>query len=150
MLIREARRGDEAEIIDLVIELAIFEKEPNAVVNTPEKLAADLFDFHYCEALVVEDDDEKIIGYAIYYTSYSTWNGPCLYLEDIYITQVRRNEGIGQKLFQRVVDEAKVRKVRRMDWQVLKWNVGALNFYERNGATIDGDWYNGRLFFKET
>lgn len=146
MEIRKAQRGDESAIIDLIIELAVFEKEPDAVKNTPEKLASDLFNSRYCEALVVEDNN-LIVGYAIYYMSYSTWNGPCLYLEDIYITDSYRNAGIGGQLFKKVVDIAKARKVRRMDWQVLKWNEGAIRFYERVGATLDSEWLNGRMFF---
>lgn len=147
MIIREAQRGDEFAIIDLIVELAVFEKEPDTVLNTPEQLASDLFDSKYCEALVVEDQNQ-IIGYAIYYTSYSTWNGPCLYLEDLCITQSQRNKGFGLELFRRVIEIAKSRKVRRMDWQVLQWNADAIKFYEREGAIMDGEWYNGRLFFK--
>ena len=146
MKIRKARPGDEHEIIDLIIELAVFEKEPDSVINTPANLAKDLFKNQLCECTVVEENG-SLIAYAIYYTSYSTWNGACLYLEDIYVTTNKRGSGVGKALFGHVVEIAKERKVKRMDWQVLKWNTDAIHFYEREGATIDEDWYNGRLFF---
>lgn len=146
MTIRWAKPGDEDSIIGLIQELATFENEPDAVINTAEQLAIDLFDKNVCEAFVLELDS-TIIGFALFYTSYSTWNGACVYLEDLYIQEAHRRSGLGEQLFNRVVEEAKKRKVRRMDWQVLDWNEPAIKFYKKLGATIDEDWYNGRLFF---
>lgn len=146
MTIRWAKPGDEDSIIGLIQELATFENEPEAVINTAEQLAIDLFDKKVCEAFVLELD-KTIIGFALFYTSYSTWNGACVYLEDLYIQEAHRRTGLGEQLFNRVVEEAKKRKVRRMDWQVLDWNEPAIKFYKKLGATIDEDWYNGRLFF---
>jgi len=146
MLVRAASPGDEHRIVELIIELAVFEKEPHAVKNNPEKLRKDLFEKKLCEAFVGEVDG-MIQGYAIYYTSYSTWNGPCLYLEDIYVSEAHRQSGLGSLLFDTVKNEAVTRNVPRMDWQILAWNELALEFYERKGATIDKDWVNGRLFF---
>lgn len=146
--IRRAQPGDETGIHRLIVELAVYENEPDAVFNTPEQLAIDIFERKVCEAFVVEYEGE-IIAYAIFYTNYSTWNGACIYLEDICITEQYRRKGIGEKLFQKVVDVAQERKVRRMDWQVLDWNTPAIKFYEKIGATIDKEWYNGRLFFNQ-
>jgi ribosomal protein S18 acetylase RimI-like enzyme len=70
-----------------------------------------------------------------------------LYLEDFYVKAIHRRRGIGEKLFESVVEIAKKRKVRRMDWQVLEWNEPALSFYRKQGALLDSEWVNGRLFF---
>lgn len=146
-MIREAIRGDEVAIIELIRELAVYEKEPlSSVKNTPEQLAIDLFDRGVCHAYVAEIDNQ-VVGYAIYYFSYSTWNGVCLYLEDLYVQPQHRDKKLGSSLFDAVVAKAKELKVRRMDWQILEWNELALDFYRYKGATIDGDWLNGRLFF---
>ncbi len=149
-MIREAKSGDEYAIIDLIKELAVYEKEPlSSVKNTPAQLAKDLFNDRICSAYVVQIKD-KVVGYAIYYFSYSTWNGVCLYLEDLYVQPEHRDKRIGSTLFDAVVSKAKEMKVRRMDWQIIHWNEPALDFYRHKGATIDGDWLNGRLFFNDT
>ncbi|PWL32896.1 MAG: GNAT family N-acetyltransferase [Fluviicola sp. XM-24bin1] len=148
MIIRKAQRGDEQAILDLIKGLAEFEKEPDAVVNTAEKLAEDLFDNELCEALVIAFP-ERVIGFALYYMAYSTWKGQILYLEDLYVLPEYRGTGAGSKLFDKIVNIAKERNCARMDWQVLDWNDDAIAFYERKGATIDKDWYNGRMFFPE-
>lgn len=144
--IRKAERGDEHALMGLVQELADFEKAPAEVINTPEQLAIDLFDDKLCDCYVYEVDG-VVRGMALYYISYSTWRGRCLYLEDLYIQPAYRRSGIGMKLFQTLVDEAKTLKVKRMDWQVLDWNESAIKFYEKIGATLDPEWINGRLFF---
>jgi GNAT superfamily N-acetyltransferase len=144
--IRKAKRGDELVLMGLVHELAEFEKAPDEVINTPEQLAIDLFDDKICDCFVYEIEG-IIRGMALYYISYSTWRGRCLYLEDLYIQPDFRRGGIGQKLFQTLVDEAKEMGVKRMDWQVLDWNDSAIQFYKKIGATLDPEWINGRLFF---
>jgi GNAT superfamily N-acetyltransferase len=88
-----------------------------------------------------------VVGFALFYTNYSTWKGKCLYLEDLYVLPEFRRIGAGSALFERVIDEAKKRKVRRMDWQVLDWNEPAIEFYKKKGALLDPEWINGRLFF---
>ncbi|WP_242494557.1 GNAT family N-acetyltransferase [Brumimicrobium glaciale] len=144
--IRKAKRGDELALMGLVHELAEFEKAPDEVINTPEQLAIDIFDDKICDCFVYEIEG-IIRGMALYYISYSTWRGRCLYLEDLYIQPDFRRGGIGQKLFQTLVDEAKEMGVKRMDWQVLDWNDSAIQFYKKIGATLDPEWINGRLFF---
>jgi len=146
MNIRKAEPKDVESILDLIIGLAVYENEPDQVENTVEKLHHDLFEANYCEALVAEQDD-IIIGFAIYYTSYSTWKGPCIYLEDLFVLEAYRKTGIGSQLFDRVVQIAKERGVKRMDWQVLDWNEPAIQFYKKKKATLDPEWLNGRLFF---
>jgi GNAT superfamily N-acetyltransferase len=144
--IRTAISGDEQAIFNLIKELALYEKAPEQVTNTPEQLAIDLFRDKICEAIVAIKDTE-IIGFALYYISYSTWKGRCLYLEDFYVQENKRNCGAGGMLFDQVVKIAKELGVKRMDWQVLEWNQLALNFYEKRKAILDPEWINGRLFF---
>lgn len=147
MNIREARIGDEESIHGLISELALYEKAPNEVTNTVAKLRVDLFVDRVCEALVVENEVSEVVGFALYYQSYSTWKGRCLYLEDFYIKPDFRRGGIGSELFNQVVEIAKKWQVKRMDWQVLDWNEPAIEFYKKHQAVLDPEWVNGRLFF---
>ena len=147
-MIRTATRQDVAAIFQLIEELASFERAPEQVVNTPAQLEIDLFDDQICSAIVATHPDNTVVGFALYYISYSTWKGRCLYLEDFYVQESDRKQGYGQALFDEVVRTAKQMGVKRMDWQVLDWNHTALNFYRRNHATLDPEWINGRLFFE--
>ena len=148
IIYRDAKPGDEQSIHQLINQLAIFELEPSAVINTPKAIHRHLFIDKICFAIVAEkEDDQEIIAFALYYFSYSTWKGVCLYLEDIYVLESYRKFKIGQTLFDRVVAEAKKNKVPRMDWQVLNWNHPAINFYKKNNAELSDQWLNGRLFF---
>ena len=146
MIIRKAIQGDEDGIFKLIQALALYEKAPEQVTNTAGNLAKDLFEEHICDALVTIAD-EQIVGFALWYTSYSTWKGQCLYLEDFYVLPEYRSLKIGSQLFDRVVEIAKEKGVKRMDWQVLEWNELALNFYKGKQAILDPEWVNGRLFF---
>jgi GNAT superfamily N-acetyltransferase len=145
-IIRKAERSDVAAIFALIQELALYEKAPEQVTNTADQLAIDLFEKDLCEAIVAEKENQ-VVGFALYYTSYSTWKGACLYLEDFYVVESERQHGIGQLLFDSVLETAKDRKVQRMDWQVLTWNEPAIRFYEKQNAILDPEWLNGRLFF---
>ncbi|MNE16186.1 Protease synthase and sporulation negative regulatory protein PAI 1 [compost metagenome] len=147
MKIRDARQGDEKAIHSLICELALYEKAPDEVINTVNQLRIDLFEDSVCEALVVENDVQEVVGFALFYQSYSTWKGRCLYLEDFYVKPEFRRGGIGSELFSKVVDIAKERGVKRMDWQVLDWNEPAIAFYKKHHAILDGEWINGRFFF---
>lgn len=146
MLIRKAKKGDEFGIFKLIQALAEYENAPEQVTNTPEILGKDLFEEKICEALVAEENNQ-IVGFALWYTSYSTWKGQCLYLEDFYVLPAFRSLKIGSKLFDEVVKIAQEKGVKRMDWQVLEWNELALDFYKRKNALLDSEWVNGRLFF---
>lgn len=146
MVIRAAAKGDEHGIFALIQALADYEKAPHEVVNTAEALAAHLFEEGICEAFVAEADG-KIAGFALWYTSYSTWKGKCLYLEDFFVLPEFRAQKIGSRLFDEVVQIARAKGVKRMDWQVLEWNQIAIDFYQRKEALLDPEWINGRLFF---
>jgi GNAT superfamily N-acetyltransferase len=146
MQIRQAKPGDETEIFNLIYALAVYEKAPEQVTNTPQQLARDLFEDKICSAIVAEEGNQ-IAGFSLYYISYSTWKGKCLYLEDFFVIPEMRKIGIGEQLFQKTVEIAKEMGVKRMDWQVLEWNEPALNFYRKQKAILDPEWINGRLFF---
>jgi GNAT superfamily N-acetyltransferase len=146
MTIRFAQLGDEVEIMELIRALALYEKAPEEVINTEEALRKHLFEEKICTSLVALEDN-KIVGFALYYTSYSTWRGKCLYLEDLFVLPEYRNLRIGSILFDKVVEIAQQEGVKRMDWQVLEWNQPAIDFYHRKNAVLDAEWINGRLFF---
>ncbi len=154
MKIRAAQKGDEVGIMLLIQALAEYERAPNEVINTAAALGIHLFEEHICEAIVAEEisiidgvETKQIVGFALWYTSYSTWKGKCLYLEDFFVLPEFRTSGIGGKLFDKVVTIAKEKGVKRMDWQVLEWNQLAIDFYQKRNAVLDPDWVNGRLFF---
>ena len=148
MRIRKVEPRDVEVVLELIKGLVEYEREPLAVINTVEKLHRDLFVEKYAEGLIAEDKNE-IVGFAVYYTSYSTWKGPCLYLEDLYVVPEKRKLGAGSILFDEIVSIAKERCVARMDWQVLDWNEPAIEFYKRKNAEIEPGWLNGRMYFPE-
>ena len=147
-MLRPAQPNDTRAILGLIKELAAYEREPDAVVNTEEALHKSLFIDKHCHAVVWENMDHDIVGFALYYFGYSTWKATTVYLEDLYVKPAFRQFKIGEKLFNSVVDVAKKEKVRRMDWQVLEWNTPAIKFYEKQKAHLDAEWINGRLFFE--
>lgn len=146
-LIRRAVLADLPGILHLVNELAVYEKEPEAVTASLADYERD-FDniFH---AFVAENSQGKLIGMALYYLTFSTWKGRMLYLEDFVVTEAYRRRGIGRLLFEAVVTEACHLNCPLMKWQVLDWNEPAIRFYESIGASIERNWYNGKLFFTE-
>jgi len=146
-MLRTAQPKDTAAILGLIKELAAYEREPAAVVNTETALHNTLFVEKHAHALVWEHN-ETIVGFALYFFGYSTWKGKTVYLEDLYVKPEFRQDKIGEQLFRAVVEVAKTEKVRRMDWQVLAWNTPAIKFYEKQHAQLDPEWINGRLFFE--
>lgn len=144
--IRKANQGDVPHILQLIRELAEYEKAPNEVVVTEEILLRDGFGIHpLFHCYVAETADGRIPGMALYYIKYSTWKGPCVFLEDIIVSQSERRSGIGKLLFDRVLADAKERGALRMEWQVLDWNTPAIKFYEKYQPEILHEWMNFRL-----
>ena len=146
ILIREAKPKDISAVLQLIRELANFEREPKAVVNTESELHQHVFKDKICNAIVADDNNE-IIGFALYYNSYSTWKGKCLYLEDLYVQEARRKHGIGALLFEKIISIAEYQKVRRLEWLVLDWNQPAIQFYKKYEANLDNSWLNGKIEF---
>jgi len=145
--IRSANKSDMPSVLELIQELATYENEPNAVINTVAQLEKDGFGDTKVFDCIVAETGGDVVGFALYFTGYSTWKGRTLYLEDFLVKKAFRGTGIGKLLFDEVVAEAKRRGVNRMDWQVLDWNEPAIAFYKKNNALLDGEWLNGRLFF---
>jgi GNAT superfamily N-acetyltransferase len=145
--IRVATKADIPDLLHLIKELAIFEKAPNEVINTPELMEKDGFgENNIFDAFVAEIDDH-VIGMAITYFRYSTWKGKRLYLEDLIVTEKSRGLGAGQLLFQHCIQFGKESECNGMVWQVLDWNEPAIDFYKSYNANLDGGWINGTLDF---
>jgi GNAT superfamily N-acetyltransferase len=144
----EIRKGTEADIeqaLNLVKELAAYEKAPDEVEVTIEEMTGWGFGPDKQFDFFVAIENNVIIGMALYYFKYSTWKGKCLFLEDIIVTESQRGKGTGKLLFDKVVQVSKAEKVRRMEWQVLDWNTPAIEFYKKYNATLDGEWINCKL-----
>lgn len=145
ILIRKGKRPDLIGVYGLVVELAVFENEPDAVVSSIEDYQT-AFDEGLISFLVAEKKGE-LVGMALFYDTFSTWRGKMLYLEDFYVKSEHRSQGIGDLIFDAVVQESVDRKCRILKWQVLDWNEGAIKFYERKKATIERNWWNGKILF---
>lgn len=145
MNIRIGNQDDLEDALTLIRELAIFEKAPDAVENTVENMIKDGFGKRPVFEFFVAEMDGKVVALALYYYNYSTWKGRSLYLEDLIVKEEYRGRGIGKMLFERVILKAKEEQVGRMDWQVLDWNIPAIDFYKKMGASLDGEWINCRL-----
>ena len=144
--IRPATKDDMESVHALICELAKYEKAEDQVTNTVEQLKRDGFGEHKVFDCLVADLNGEVVGFALFYTSYSTWKGTCLYLEDFLVTEKLRRKGIGEKLFNAVLEIAKQRKAKRFEWQVLDWNQPAIEFYKKFNATLDPEWVNGKIF----
>ena len=143
--IREARPTDMNAVHALITELAIYEKAEDQMVNTVNQLIEDGFGKKPLFDCIVAEIDKNVVGFALFYTSYSTWKGACLYLEDFLVTEKLRGQGVGKLLFDKVYQIAKTRKVGRFEWQVLDWNEPAINFYKKYNAILDPEWLNGKI-----
>lgn len=144
----EIRIGTKADIpfaLNLVKELAVYEKAPNEVEVTIEEMTEWGFGTDKQFDFFVALENDVIVGLALYYYKYSTWKGKCLFLEDIIVTESQRGKGLGKLLFDKVVQVSKEQKVRRMEWQVLDWNTPAIEFYKKYDATLDDEWVNCKL-----
>ncbi|WP_428741563.1 N-acetyltransferase family protein [Tenacibaculum sp.] len=139
-IIRAGEQKDAQAILDLIVELAVFEKEPNAVEVTVEDIIKDGFlDTPKFKTFVAEEDN-KIIGMALFYERYSTWKGKAIHLEDLMVTQSKRGIGAGKALYTSVLNYAYENGCKRVAWEVLDWNTGAIDFYKSTGATVYDGW----------
>jgi len=148
LIIRGSTPNDMQAVNDLIHELAVYEKAGEQHINTTEQLIKDGFGDEKAFDCIVAELDKKVVGFALFYTSYSTWKGKCLYLEDFLVTEQLRGKGIGKLLFDEVYQIAKQSNVGRFEWQVLEWNKPAINFYKKYNAILDDEWLNGKIEFK--
>ena len=140
MIIRKATKNDMPSVLELIQELATFEKEPDAVVVTVDDLVRDGFSENPLFQCFVAEVDGEIIGMALYYYRYSTWKGKTIHLEDLIVKENKRGTGAGFALYKEIIKQGKAENVRRIEWNVLDWNTPAIDFYEKSGAKVLGDW----------
>ena len=136
--IRNANKEDLSNVLRLIIELAVFEKEFSAVELTIEELTSD-FSKKLFDCLIAEYNGE-IIGMALFYYRYSTWKGKTIHLEDLIVTNAHRGKGVGKALLDKLIFTAKEQHIKRVEWNVLDWNDSAISFYENVGAKILKNW----------
>lgn len=147
IIIRRAQREDCPRLMELVRGLALYEKAPEQVTVSLDHFEESGFGEHPVWWAYVAEIDGQIAGFALWYIRYSTWKGQRMYLEDIYVEPELRGRGIGAKLFERLIDEAKAQGFNGMIWQALDWNEPALNFYRKYNARFDGEWINCSIDF---
>lgn len=138
--IRKSVKNDMPQVLELIKELAIFEKEPDAVEVTVEDLEQDGFGEHPAFLCFVAEVSSKIEGIALIYNRYSTWKGRAIHLEDLIVRESMRGSGIGTALLDEVIKYGHSIGVKRINWEVLDWNEPAIAFYENKGAKVMRDW----------
>ncbi len=144
-LVRKGEKRDLPEVLELIRELAVFERAPDAVETTVESMERDGFGDDPLYHFFVIEEDGKVVGLSLYYYRYSTWKGKRLYLEDLIVSENYRGKGYGKLLFEKTGEIALRENCTGMMWQVLDWNVDAIDFYKTYGAELDGEWINCSL-----
>lgn len=139
--IRKAVKGDMPKVLELIKELAVFEKEPSAVEVTVAELEEEGFGKSPLFTCFVAEVEQRVVGMAIVYFRFSTWKGRTVHLEDLIVNEAFRGKGIGKQLYNHVLAYAKSQGVKRAEWIVLHWNKGAVALYEKSGAVFHKDWW---------
>ena len=145
--IRKAVRKDCARMMELIQELATYEKAPDEVTVSLSHFEESGFGANPVWWAFVAEAQGVVIGMALYYIRYSTWKGQRMYLEDILVTEDMRGQKIGSLLFDALIVEAKEKGFNGMNWQVLDWNEPAINFYKKYNANFDPEWVNCSIVF---
>jgi GNAT superfamily N-acetyltransferase len=140
MIIRKGTPQDMPDVLALITELAVFEKEPDAVVISAEDLVRDGFSENPLFHTFVAEVNQEIIGVALYYYRFSTWKGKTIHLEDLIVKENKRGTGAGFALYSEIIKQGKKDNVRRVEWNVLDWNTPAIEFYKKSGAKVLNDW----------
>jgi len=140
--IRRAEKKDCVRLLELITELAVYEKAPNEVTVTLAHFEESGFGLNPVWWGFVAEVNGQVEGFALYYVRYSTWKGQRMYLEDILVTEKMRGNHLGKKLFDQLMIEAKEKNLAGIVWQVLEWNEPAINFYKKYKANFDGEWIN--------
>lgn len=145
--IRRTVKEDCPRLLELIKELAVYEKAPDEVTVSLTHFTESGFGENPVWWAFAAEENNRILGFALYYIRYSTWKGQTMYLEDIIVTEEARGRGIGKELFERLFTECRERGFKRMVWQVLEWNEPAINFYTKFNASFDKEWWNGSIDF---
>ncbi|WP_420576130.1 GNAT family N-acetyltransferase [Ekhidna sp.] len=145
--IRKGLKKDLPSVLDLIKELAVYEKALDQVANTVERMEEDGFGDDPVFGFIVAEENNQIIGTSIYYYRYSTWKGKRLYLEDLVVTESKRGEGAGKLLFEATLEIARKTNCSGMMWQVLDWNEPAINFYKKYNTRFEAEWLNCNIDF---
>jgi GNAT superfamily N-acetyltransferase len=148
--IRRAKKEDCHSILELVHQLALYERAPDEVTVSLTHFEESGFGYKPVWWSFVAEVDGKIEGFALYYLRFSTWKGKRMYLEDLYVTEKMRGKGLGKLLLDRLIREAQRRKLNGIQWQVLEWNEPAINFYKKYNAVFDGEWFNCAIPIPQT
>jgi len=149
LTIRKAVKEDCPRLMELVHELAVYERAPEEVTVELSHFIESGFGPHPVWWAFVAEEEGRIEGFALYYIRYSTWKGQRMYLEDLIVTEKMRGRGLGKLLFDRLIEEAKEKKFSGMVWQVLDWNEPAINFYKKYNARFDAGWMNCAIDLKQ-
>lgn len=143
--IREGRVEDMSSVLKLIQELAVFEKEADAVLVTVEDLEKDGFGDAPLFKIFIAEVENEIVGMSLFYPRYSTWKGPTIHLEDLIVTEAKRGMKIGSALYKKVIEYGYEKGVKRIEWAVLDWNEPAISFYESTGASVLRDWDTAQI-----
>lgn len=138
--IRKAQKEDMPQVLKLIQELAVYEKEPDAVEVDVQNLEQYGFGKEAIFRCYVAEVNTQIIGMALFYYRYSTWKGKTIHLEDLIVNKKYRGKGVGMALYKKVMAAAKSERIKRVEWAVLDWNQPAIEFYEKTGADVMRDW----------
>ena len=139
-IIRKAKLDDSGAILSLIKELAVYEKEPESVILSVEDIEKHGFGLKPLFNCLVAEFKGDVVGLALYYPRYSTWKGPTFHLEDLIVSEQFKGKGIGTQLYSRFINESYKAGVERIEWNVLDWNLPAINFYNNSGANVLQDW----------
>ena len=139
-IIRKAEKSDIEAIFSLIQELAVYEREPDAVIINESNLKEHGFGKKRLFECIVAELNEKVVGIALFYFRYSTWKGPTLHLEDLIVTEEMKGKGIGSMLYFAFLEYAYKARVERVEWAVLDWNLPAITLYKKSGAKVLSDW----------
>ena len=147
IIIRESVREDVPAMFELIKELALYENAPEQVTNTIEQMYVDGFGENPIFGTIISEVDGIVVGMALYYFRYSTWKGKRLYLEDLIVSETMRGRGLGERLLEATIEQARKTACTGLMWQVLDWNEPAINFYKKFGARFDEEWLNVHIDF---
>lgn len=148
IIIRKGEAKDVPAMLQLVKELAVFERAPDAVWNTEKDMLADGFgDLPFFQTFVAELPDGEVVGIAMYHWAYSSWKGKYMYLDDLYVKEKMRGQGTGKQLLNTFLKEAQAQGANMVKWQVLNWNEPAIKMYEKQGVTFDNEWIDCKIFY---